>query len=298
MKTVIRNIFIISVLTLAFMACTQAEAQKKPVIPTVTLNNGVQMPVVGLGTMTLEDTTGIRSMVDAIELGYRLFDTAPVYNSEDEVGEAIRRSGIDRKDLFITSKLWIPDMGYESGKAAFERTLQKLGTDYLDLYLIHRPKGDIKGSWQAMEELYAAGKIRAIGVSNFTPEQLTELMTYAKVKPAVNQIESSPYFQELDMLDTLQRMGIQMEAWSPMAGGRNGIFTNPVLVEIGQNYGKTAAQVTMRWLYQLGQVSIPRTNNRAEMLENISIFDFELTEEQMQQIKALDMNTTQYPEWK
>jgi len=268
-----------------------------PSIETVSLNNGIQMPILGFGTLYLNDELGIRCVSDAISLGYRLIDTATVYGNEESVGGGIKKSGIDRKELFVTSKLWVDDSGYEKGKKAFQTSLDKLGLEYLDLYLIHRPRGDVQGSWKAMEELYNEGKIRAIGVSNFEANHLDELMTYAKVKPAVNQIETHAFFQQEKANERLQKYGIQQEAWSPLAQGRNGHFTNETLAAIGKKYNKNNAQVSLRWHYQRGIVAIPRSSQKAHMLENLNIFDFELDESDMNAIAPLDLNITQFPEW-
>ena len=267
-------------------------------IPTVTLNNGVKMPVLGFGTSTLNDSVAIRCVSDAISVGYRLIDTAHIYGNEKAVGEGIKQSGIDRKELFITSKLWVDDSGYESTKEAFATSINKLGVDYLDLYLIHRPRGDVKGSWKAMEELYEAGKIKAIGVSNFLPEQLEELKTYSKYDPVIDQIEAHVFYQRKDSYPYLKNSTTQMEAWSPFAAGRNNIFSNPTLAGIGKKYDKTIAQVCLRWHYQRGVVAIPRSSQKAHMIENLNIFDFELSQEDMNTIKTLDLDTTQFPEWK
>ncbi len=263
----------------------------------ITLNNGVQMPVLGFGTLYLNDAVGEKCVADAISLGYRLIDTATIYGNEEAVGAGIKRSGIDRKELFVTSKVWVEDSGYEKAKIAFETSLNKLGLDYLDLYLIHRPRGDVKGSWKAMEELYKEGKIKAIGVSNFTPAQIKDLMAGSSVKPAVNQIEAHAFFQQPEDLDFLKENEIQMEAWSPFAQGRNELFTNETLAEIGKKYNKTNAQVSLRWHYQRGIVTIPRTSQTAHMKENLNIFDFELSESDMKTISKLDLNVTQFPEW-
>lgn len=271
--------------------------QKSISIPTVTLNNGVLMPILGFGTNTLRDSVGIQSVSDAISVGYRLIDTAHIYGNEEAVGEGIKRSGIDRKELFVTSKLWVDDAGYESTKKAFETSIKKLKVEYLDLYLIHRPRGDVKGSWQAMEELYKAGKIRAIGVSNFLPEQLEQLKSYAKVEPVINQIETHVFFQEKISYPFLKSSRTQMEAWSPFAAGRNGIFSNPTVAAIGAKYQKTNAQVCLRWHYQRGVVAIPRSKQKDHMIENLNIFDFELSEVDMTTLATLDLNTTQFPEW-
>lgn len=266
-------------------------------IPTITLNNGIEMPMIGFGTNTLRDTIGVQSVSDAISVGYRLIDTAHIYGNEASVGEGIKQSGIDREELFVTSKLWVDDAGYESTKKAFQTSLDKLGLAYLDLYLIHRPRGDVKGTWKAMEELYEEGKIKAIGVSNFSPEQLEELMGYAKIKPAINQIETHVFFQQGNSYEYHKKSGIQMEAWSPFAAGRNGIFNNQVLADIGKKYGKSNAQVSLRWHYQRGIVAIPRSRQKAHMIENLDIFDFELSMSDMKAIAKLDLNITQFPEW-
>lgn len=266
-------------------------------IPTVTLNNGIKMPILGFGTNTLVNDIGINAVADAISMGYRLIDTATVYGNEQFVGEGIKKSGIDRKELFITSKLWVDDSGFESTKKAFQTSVDKLKTDYLDLYLIHRPRGDVKGTWLAMEEMYKAGRIKAIGLSNFEPNQIKELMSYAKINPTVNQIETHVFFQEFEAYKALPGMNIQHEAWSPLAEGRNGIFTNETLAAIGKKYGKNNAQVSLRWHYQRGIVAIPRSKNKAHMMENLNIFDFELNDKDVQTISGLDLNKTQFPEW-
>lgn len=267
------------------------------IIENITLNNGVKMPILGFGTLTLNGTVGEKCVADAISLGYRLLDTARIYGNEASVGAGIKLSGIKREELFVTSKLWVDDSGYESTKLAFETSLNKLGLDYLDLYLIHRPRGDVKGSWKAMEELYKEGKIRAIGVSNFLADQLKDLIANNTIVPAVNQIETHAFFQQPDALEVLKQNRVQMEAWAPFAEGRNGLFTNPVLAEIGKKYNKTNAQVSLRWHYQRGIVTIPRTSQIAHMKENLEIFDFVLDESDMKTISSLDLNITQFPEW-
>ncbi len=263
----------------------------------ITLNNGSKMPILGFGTLYLNDEQGANCVADAISLGYRLIDTATVYGNEEAVGKGIKQSGIDRKDLFVTSKLWVDDSGYEKGKKAFETSLNKLQTDYLDLYLIHRPRGDVDGSWKLMQELYKAGKIKAIGVSNFTPAQIKDLVNKFDVKPAVNQIETHAFFHQPEDHKFLAETGIQHEAWSPLAQGRNGHFTNETLAEIGKKYGKNNAQVALRWHYQRGIIPIPRSSQVAHMKENLNIFDFELTNADLKKIEPLDLNTTQFPEW-
>ena len=298
MKKFIKN----AALLWAFLAATtmsiaQSNYGKTVFIPTKTLNNGVKMPALGFGTLELNDSVGINSVAKAISLGYRLFDTATIYGNEEAVGKGIKKSGIDRKKLFISTKLWVSDMGYENTKKAFERSLKKFGVYYLDMYLIHRPHGDVQGSWKAMEELYKEGKIRAIGVSNFDSVQLADLMAKAEIKPAVNQIELNPFFQQPKMQRMIGKFGVQVEGWSPFAQGRNGLFTNKVLIEIGKKYNKTAAQVTLRWLIQRGIIVIPRTSNPAYMKENLNVFDFKLNKSDMQKIAALDKKTSQFPEW-
>ena len=271
--------------------------QAEELIPNVELNNGLDMPMLGFGTNTLNGPTCARCVSDAISVGYRLIDTANIYGNEEFVGEGIKQSGIKREKLFITSKLWVDDYGYEGTKKAFETSLNKLGVEYLDLYLIHRPRGDVKGSWRAMEELYKEGKIRAIGVSNFEPDQLDDLMADAKIKPALNQIETHVFFQQHDAYKALKKYEIQHEAWSPFAAGRNEIFTNQILADIGKKYNKSIAQVCLRWHYQRGIIAIPRSSQKAHMIENLDIFDFELGKTDMKAIAKLDLNITQFPEW-
>ncbi|HEY1786502.1 MAG TPA: aldo/keto reductase [Verrucomicrobiae bacterium] len=275
-----------------------ASDSAKGSIPWLKLNNGVKMPRLGLGTMTLDSPDGPELVAHAIGLGYRLIDTATVYNSEKNVGEGIRQSGIDRKELFITTKLWKSDMGYDKAKIGFQTSIDKIGTDYLDLYLIHRPSGgDWKGSWKAMEELHQAGKIKAIGMSNADFDQLDWLMANAEVKPALHQIETHAFFQEDAEHDYLKKHGIQMEAWSPLAEGRHGLFTNATLAAIASKHNKSVAQVCVRWHYQRGVIAIPRSHKKAHIAENIDILDFKLDDSEVASIASLDLNTTQFPEW-
>ncbi|MDP3912963.1 MAG: aldo/keto reductase [Bacteroidota bacterium] len=281
--------------TKVFAALSAVQAKKS--IPAVKLNNGLQMPMLGFGTNTLTGDIGERCVADAISVGYRLIDTAHIYGNEEAVGAGIKKSVITREELFVTSKLWVDDAGYESTKKAFQTTLNKLGLEYLDLYLIHRPRGDVKGSWKAMEDLYEAGKIKAIGVSNFDHDQLAELMSYAKIKPVINQIETHVFFQEHKSYEDLKKTSVQMEAWSPFAAGRNAIFSNPTLAAIGKKHTKSIAQVCLRWHFQRGVVAIPRSSQKAHMIENLAIFDFELDNSDMQTIATLDLNKTQFPEW-
>jgi 2,5-diketo-D-gluconate reductase A len=237
------------------------------------------------------------SVADAITAGYRLIDTAMIYKNEAAVGAGIKKSGIDRKSLFVTSKVWVDDAGYEPTKRAFQTSLDKLQMEYLDLYLIHRPRGDVKGSWRAMEELNAAGKIKAIGVSNFDPAQLANITAGAKTKPVINQVETNPFFQETAERASLRAVGVQMEAWAPFAEGRHGLFTNPVLEQIGKKHHKTVAQTVLRWHFQRGIIAIPRSSNPEHRRENLDIFDFTLDADDMHKISTLDENRSQFPEW-
>jgi 2,5-diketo-D-gluconate reductase A len=279
-------------------AVAAAAGNVGPAIPAVKLNNGLMMPGFGLGTMTLRGPLGVRCVADAIGLGYRLIDTAMIYSNEQDVGEGIRQSGIKREELFVTSKLWKADMGYEQAKKGFQTSLDKLKLDYLDLYLIHRPAGgDWQGSWRAMEELYHAGKIKALGMSNADTAQLDELLAKFTVKPTVNQIETHAFFQEEAAREYLRTHGIQMEAWSPFAEGRHGMFTNETLAGIAKKHGRSVAQVCLRWHVQRGIIVIPRSQQKAHIAENMNIFDFTLDAADMAAIAPLDLNVTQFPEW-
>jgi 2,5-diketo-D-gluconate reductase A len=266
-------------------------------VPTVTLNNGIPMPMLGFGTSTLRGPQCVQYVSEAISVGFRLIDTATVYGNEEYVGEGIKQSGINREELFVTSKLWVDDSGYDNSRKAFATSINKLGVEYLDLYLYHRPRGDVKGSWRAMEDLHREGKIKAIGVSNFEPHQLEELLGYATVKPTINQIETHVFFQQHAAHEFLKKHDIQMQGWSPFAAGRNDIFNNQTLAEIGKKHGKSIAQVCLRWHYQRGIVAIPRSSQKKHMIENLDIFDFQLDAADFQTIAMLDLNTTQFPEW-
>lgn len=256
----------------------------------VTLRNGVTMPLEGFGVLRVPDAAVCQQAVsEALETGYRLIDTAAAYFNEEAVGAALKNCGIPREELFITTKLWIQDAGYESAKAAFQTSLDKLGLEYLDLYLIHQPMNDYYGAWRAMEELYEEGKIRALGVCNFYPDRLTDLCLNARIAPMVNQVELHPFFAQDAALENMRELGVQPEAWGPLAEGKHGIFTHPVLVEIGQKYGKTAAQVALRWNAQRGVVVIPKSTHKERMEENLDIWDFSLTEEDRNAIAALDL---------
>jgi diketogulonate reductase-like aldo/keto reductase len=257
----------------------------------VILNNGIEMPILGFGVFQIYDLTECEQcVIDAIETGYRLIDTAAVYMNEQAVGNAIKKSGIDREKLFITSKLWIQSDGYEGTKKAFQNSLDKLQLDYLDLYLIHQPYGDIFGSWKAMEELYEAGKIKAIGVSNFQPDRIMDLIVFGNIPPAVNQIETHPFNQQISAHTFLIENKVQTESWGPFAEGKNDIFKNELLVSLAQKYNKSVAQIILRWLTQRGIVVIPKSVHKERMAENFDIFDFNLSTEDMEIIKELDTN--------
>ena len=259
---------------------------------TVKLNNGVEMPILGLGVFKVSDPQECEdSVCEAIKAGYRLIDTAAAYENEEAVGRGIKKSGVDRQELFITTKLWVQDTGYESTKAAFAKSLKKLQLDYLDLYLIHQPFGDIYGSWRAMEELYKEGKIKAIGVSNFYPDRLADLMVHNEIVPAVNQIETHPYWQQIEGQQYLNENNIQIESWSPFAQD-NKIFDQDLLKSIAEKYKRSVAQIILRWLTQRDIVVIPKSVNKNRIIENLNIFDFELSAEDMEAIKTLDTGKT------
>lgn len=258
-----------------------------------TLNNGIQMPSNGFGVFQINDQTQCEQcVVDAIEAGYRLIDTASVYGNEEAVGRAIKRCGIPREELFITSKLWVQDAGYEKTKQAIDTSLNKLGLDYIDLYLIHRPFGDYYGAWRALEEVYAQGKIRAIGLSNFDSARIIDLIMNNKVLPAVVQVECHPFYQQEELLTFLKEHHIQMEAWGSFAEGKKNIFNHPILKEIGQKYGKTTAQVILRWNIQRGIIPLTKSVHSNRMKENLNVLDFELSQEDMKSISQLDENQT------
>ncbi|QIZ08782.1 aldo/keto reductase [Priestia megaterium] len=255
----------------------------------VILNNGVEMPILGFGVFQMNDPKECEQAVyDALMSGYRLIDTAASYLNEEAVGRAIKRSGVAREELFITTKLWVQDTGYESTKKAFEKSLERLQLDYLDLYLIHQPFGDVYGSWRAMEELYREGKIRAIGVSNFYPDRLTDFIIHNEVVPAVNQVETHPFNQQIESAKLMKENNVQIESWGPFAEGKNNMFQNEILVSIAEKHNKSVAQVVLRWLTQRGVVAIPKSVRKERIIENFNIFDFELSQEDMEGIAALD----------
>lgn len=256
----------------------------------VTLNNGVKMPLEGFGVFQVPDPAVCeQAVLDAIATGYRLIDTAAAYMNEQAVGAAIQKCGVPREELFITTKLWVQDASYEGAKRAIETSLRNLGLDYIDLYLIHQPMGDYIGAYRAMEEAYREGKLKAIGVCNFYPNRLADLCETVEVTPAVNQVELHPFFQQENALTLMKEYGVVPEAWGPFAEGNHGIFTHPVLTEIGKQYGKTAAQVPLRWNVQRGVVVIPKSIHKNRMEQNIDIWDFQLSEEDMAQIAKLDL---------
>ncbi|RYZ77881.1 MAG: aldo/keto reductase [Proteobacteria bacterium] len=255
----------------------------------VKLNNGIEMPILGFGVYQIPNYEECKaSVLHAIETGYRSIDTAAAYGNEKAVGDAIRESGVKREDLFITTKLWISDTGFERTKKAFQTSLEKLQLDYLDLYLIHQPFGDVHGTWRAFEELYKAGSAKAIGVSNFYPDRVMDLIVNNEVIPAVNQIETHPFYQRHEDQTFLKEQSVQIESWGPFAEGRNNLFTNEVLSTIGKRHNKSVAQVTLRWMIQRKVVVIPKSVKRERMGENFAVFDFRLSDDEMAKISSLD----------
>ncbi|WP_374438019.1 aldo/keto reductase [Pseudomonas panipatensis] len=262
---------------------------------TLTLNNGVDIPLLGFGVFQISDPAECeRAVLDALESGYRHIDTAASYQNETQVGNALQRSGLARSELFVTTKLWLQDTNYEGAKAQFERSLKRLQLDYLDLYLIHQPYGDVHGAWRAMEELQEAGKVRAIGVSNFQPDRLADLMAFNRIKPAVNQVEVNPFNQQLHAVPWMKAKGIQPEAWAPFAEGRNHLFTHPLLTDIAQRYGKSVGQVVLRWVVQRGVVALAKTTRKERMQENLAVLDFALSDDDMNRITSMDTATSAF----
>lgn len=254
----------------------------------VTLNNGVVMPAMGFGVYQVPASETERVVSDALETGYRLIDTAASYFNEEQVGNAIRHSGLRRKELFVTTKLWVQDYEYDDALRAFDLSMRRLGLDYLDLYLLHKPYGNYYAAWRATERLYHEGRIRAIGVTSFSSERLQDLFLHNEVKPAVNQLETHPFFQQRATNDFLRHEGIAHQTWAPFAEGQNAIFTNPLLKAIGDRHGKTVGQIILRWLNQRGVAVIPKSVHKERMVENINIFDFTLTDREMDEIGSLD----------
>lgn len=261
----------------------------------VTLNNGLKMPAAGFGVFQIQDKEEcIKVVLDAIDAGYRLIDTAQSYGNEEAVGEAIAKSPVPREELFITTKVWISNGGYEKAKASIEESLKKMQLDYLDLVLIHQPLNDYYGTYRAMEDLYKKGKLKAIGVSNFYPDRLVDITLFNEVAPAINQVEVNPFNQQIDAQEVNAKYGVQLQAWAPFAEGRNGMFTNPTLQAIGDKYGKSIGQVILRWLVQRGIVPLAKTVRKERMLENINIFDFELSQEDMAEIAKMDKKESSF----
>jgi len=255
----------------------------------VILNNGVEMPLLGFGVYQIQDERECeQSVFEAIMTGYRLIDTAASYLNEEAVGRGIKRSGVPREELFITTKLWVQDTGYERTKKALIQSLKRLQLDYLDLYLIHQPYGDVYGSWRAMEELYKEGKVRAIGVSNFYPDRLVDLIAHNEITPTVNQVETHPFCQQIESHNLMKENNVQIESWGPFAEGKNNMFQNEILVSIAKKYNKSVAQVILRWLTQRGVVAIPKSVHKERIIENFNIFDFQLSQEDMETIATLD----------
>jgi 2,5-diketo-D-gluconate reductase A len=262
---------------------------------TVSLNNGVEMPLLGFGVFQVPDPAECRrSVLEALRVGYRLIDTASAYQNEQAVGEAIRESGVPRADVFVTTKVWIEDAGYEKTRRAFDRSMQRLGLDVLDLYLIHQPYGDVHGSWRAMEELVREGRARAIGVSNFHPDRVMDLMVHNELKPAVNQIETHPFYQQVEAQQFLRETGVQHQSWGPFSQGKRDLFGNELLCSIAARYRKSVAQVVLRWLLQRGVVTIPKSVRKERIAENFDVFDFELRAEDMLMIPSLDTKTSSF----
>lgn len=260
----------------------------------VTLANGVKMPQLGYGVYQVTKEECERCVLDALDVGYRAIDTAQSYLNEAEVGEAIAESGIDRKEIFLTTKVWIEHYGYEQAKESVLQSMEKLKTDYIDLVLLHQPFADYYGAYRALEDLYEEGKLRAIGVSNFYPDRLVDIASFARIKPMVNQIETHPLNQQIEAHEWLKKYGVIHEAWAPFGEGRGNMFTNPVLQKLGDKYNKTVAQVILRWQLQRGIVVIPKSTHKERMAQNLDVFDFTLTDEDMQDIAALDTQTSSF----
>lgn len=261
----------------------------------VILNNGVRMPIAGFGVFQIPDPADCeRCVIDAISAGYRLIDTAASYMNEEAVGRGLRASGVPRDELFVTSKLWVQHAGYERTRQAIDASLRRLQLDHLDLYLIHQPFGDVHGSWRAMEEAHQAGKLRAIGVSNFQPDRLMDIMAFNTVPPAVNQIEVNPFHQQAESVAFMREQGVQAEAWAPFAEGRNHLFENPALLDIGRKYGKSVGQVVLRWVVQRGIVALAKSVRKERMVENLAIFDFALDEDDMARIARLETGQSSF----
>ncbi|WP_034300348.1 aldo/keto reductase [Herbaspirillum sp. RV1423] len=261
----------------------------------VTLNTGNKMPILGFGVFQIPDAKECeRCVIDAVETGYRLIDTAASYLNEEAVGKGIRNSGIAREELFVTTKLWVQDTGYERTKQAIEKSLRKLQLDYLDLYLIHQPFGDVHGSWRAMEEAHREGKLRSIGVSNFYPDRLMDIIAFNEIRPAINQVEVNPFHQQAESLSFMRDNGVQAEAWAPFAEGKNNLFQNKLLADIGAKYGKSVGQVVLRWSIQRDIVTLAKSVRRERMAENFNVFDFNLDADEMARIATLETGESSF----
>lgn len=260
----------------------------------IVLSNGVKMPKIGYGVYQVNKEECERCVLDALSVGYRHIDTAQSYFNEEEVGSALKKSGIPREEIFLTSKVWIEHYGYEETKKSIYESMRKLQTDYIDLVLLHQPFSDVYGAWRALEDLYNEGKIKAIGVSNFYSDRLVDICSFAKIKPMVNQVETHPHNQQIDSQKWMNKYNVVHEAWAPFGEGRNGLFTDDVLIEIGNKYQKTAAQVMLRWLIQRNIVAIPKSVHKERMIENFNVFDFELSEDDMNKISTLDKNKSSF----
>lgn len=260
----------------------------------VTLSNGLEMPVLGYGVYQITKNECERCVLDALRAGYRSLDTAQAYFNEEEVGTAIRKSGIPRADIFLTSKVWIEHYGYEECRKSVEESLRKLQTDYIDLMLLHQPFSDYYGAWRALEEMYKEGKLRAIGISNFYPDRMVDIASFARIRPMVNQVETHPYNQQVLAKEYMDKYGVQMEAWAPFGEGRGGLFEDTVLQAISEKYGKTTAQIMLRWHIQRKVVVIPKSTHYERMVENFNVFDFSLSAEDMRDIETLDKNSSSF----
>jgi 2,5-diketo-D-gluconate reductase A len=261
----------------------------------VTLNNGMKMPILGYGVFQIADEAECeRCVIDAVQAGYRLIDTAASYKNEEAVGRGLKRCGVPRGEIFVTSKLWVEDAGYERARVAIDKSLKRLDTDYLDLFLIHQPFADVHGAWRAMEEAHRAGKLRAIGLSNFQPDRLMDITAFNEVTPAVNQIEVNPFHQQAESVDFMRELGVQPEAWAPFAEGRNNLFENEQLVSIAHRHGKTVGQIVLRWLVQRGIVALAKSVRKERMLENMAVFNFELSEADMHAVTTLETGTSSF----
>lgn len=260
----------------------------------VMLSNGVRMPILGYGVYQVTQNECERCVLDALEVGYRSVDTAQSYFNEEQVGSAIKKSGVPREDIFLTTKVWVEHYGYEACRKSVEESMRKLQTDYIDLVLLHQPFADYYGAWRALEELYDEGRLRAIGISNFYPDRMVDIASFSRIRPMVNQVETHPLNQQIEAKKWMDKYGVQIEAWAPFGEGRGGLFANETLVKIGERYGKTAAQVMLRWNIQRGVVVLPKSIHKERMIQNLNVFDFALSDEDMATIASLDQATSSF----